>query len=142
MAIAFDSIESAFLYVSMAQEFMNNAFLCKETGQIFYASEFGDSDELPEDIDDPERYIALPHKNELELGKRLVFEYVSKFLPDDFNQVVSIFRKRGAYSRFKDLLYKKGLLDDWYKFEDEHTKKALVQWCTDNDIELEGQPQP
>jgi hypothetical protein len=52
MPISFDSIENAFLYVSMDRQYMNKAYLCKETGQIFYASEIGDSDELPDDIDD------------------------------------------------------------------------------------------
>ncbi len=138
MAITFDSIENAFLYVSMDQQFMNNAYLCRETGQIFYTSEIGDSDELPDNFDDSDKYIAIPHKNELELGKRLVFDYVSNFLPDDIDRVDSIFGKRGAYSRFKDLLDKRGHLDKWHKFEDERTRNALMQWCTDNDIELEG----
>ena len=53
MAISFDDIENAFFFVSMDQMFMHNAYLCNETGQIFYTSEMGDSDELPEDIDDP-----------------------------------------------------------------------------------------
>jgi hypothetical protein len=70
MSISFDSIENAFLYVSMDQQFMNNAYLCKETGQIFYTSEIGDSDELPDDIDDSDKYIEIPHKNELELGNK------------------------------------------------------------------------
>ena len=39
-------------FVSMDQKFMHNAILCKVTGQIFYTSEMGDSDELPENIDD------------------------------------------------------------------------------------------
>ena len=138
MSITFDSIENAFLYVSMDQQFMNNAYLCKETGKIFYTSEIGDSDELPDDIDDSDKYIEIPHKNELELGKRLVFEYVSKFLPDDLDRVDSIFSRRGAYSRFKDLLEEKGQLDEWHKFEDDQTKNALIQWCTDNDIEFVG----
>ena len=138
MSITFDSIENAFLYVSMDQQFMNNAYLCKETGKIFYTSEIGDSDELPDDIDDSDKYIEIPHKNELELGKRLVFEYVSKFLPDDLDRVDSIFSRRGAYSRFKDLLEEKGHFDEWHKFENDQTKNALIQWCTDNDIELEG----
>jgi hypothetical protein len=138
MSITFDSIENAFLYVSMDQQLLNNAYLCKETGQIFYTSEIGDSDELPDDINDSDKYIEIPHKNELELGKRLVFEYVSKFLPDDLNRVDSIFSRSGAYSRFKDMLEEKGHLDRWHKFEDDRTKNALMQWCTDNDIELEG----
>jgi hypothetical protein len=138
MAISFDDIENAFLFVSMDQKFMNNAYLCKETGQIFYTSEMYDSDELPDDIEDPKKYIAIPHQNELELGKALVFEYVSKHLPSEFDQVESIFRKRGAYSRFKDLLDKKGYLDKWHKFEDERRRNALKQWCLENNIELEG----
>ena len=71
MAISFSDIEDAFFFVSMDQQYMHNAYLCKETGETFYTSEAGDSDELPEDIDDPEKYIAIPHKNELDLGKHL-----------------------------------------------------------------------
>ena len=57
MAISFDDIENAFFFVSMDQKYMHNAYLCKKTGQIFYTSEMGDSDELPEDIDDPDKYM-------------------------------------------------------------------------------------
>ena len=48
---------------------MHEAYLCKETGQIFYTSEMGDSDELPEDIEDPDRYITIPH-NRIKDGGR------------------------------------------------------------------------
>ena len=75
MAISFSNIDEAFFFVSMAQISMNNAYLCKETGEIFYTSAMGDSDELPEDIDDQDKYIATPHKNELDLGKVLVIEF-------------------------------------------------------------------
>ena len=119
MAISFDDIENAFLFVSMDQRFMHNAYLCKETSQIFYTSEMGDSDELPEDIDDPNKYITIPHKNDLELGKALVIEFTSKYLPEELDRVYSIFRSKGAYSRYKDLLERKGFLDKWYKFENE-----------------------
>jgi len=136
MAISYDDIENAFLFVSMGQQFMNNAYLCKETGEIFYTSEMGDSDDLPEDIEDLEKYIAIPHKNDLDLGKALVFEFVSEYLPEELERVYSIFRRRGAYSRFKDLLASKGALEDWYEFEDQRQKDALKRWCRDNDIEI------
>jgi hypothetical protein len=58
MTISFDDIENAFFFVSMDQQGMHSAYLCKETGQIFYTSEIGDSDELPEDVDDPDKYIT------------------------------------------------------------------------------------
>ncbi len=44
----FDDIENAFFYVSSASQFTNSAILCKEAGEIFYISDIGDSDELPE----------------------------------------------------------------------------------------------
>jgi len=136
MAISFDDIENAFLFVSMDQQGMHNAYLNKETGQIFYTSEMGDSDELPEDFDDPEKYIAIPHKNDLELGKALVVEFASKYLPKEMDKVYSIFRSKGAYSRYKDFVQRKGLLDEWYKYENERQKAALKEWCMENNIEI------
>lgn len=117
---------------------MHNAVLCKKTGQIFYTSEMGDSDELPEDINDPDKYIDIPHKNELDLGKALVIEFTSKFLPEELDKVYSIFRRKGAYSRFKDLLERKGALDEWYKYEKEQQSVALKEWCRKNNIEIQG----
>ena len=138
MAVSFDDIENAFFFVSMDQQFMHNAYLCKETGEIFYTSEIGDSDELPEDIDDPDKYIAIPHKNELDLGKTLVIEFASEYLPEELDRVYSIFRRKGAYSRYKELLESKGVLEDWYKFENERQKVTLKEWCRENCIEIEG----
>ena len=138
MAISFDDIENAFFFVSMDQMFMHNAYLCKETGEIFYTSEMGDSDELPEDIDDPEKYISIPHKNELDLGKALVIEFTSEFLPEELDTVYSIFRRKGAYSRYKDLLERKGVLEAWYKFESERQEAALKEWCRESNIEIKG----
>jgi len=139
MTISFDDIETAFLFVSMDQEYMHQAFLCKETGQIFYASELTDLDEVPEDIDDrPDKYIAIPHKNDLELGKALVIEFVSKYFPGELDKVCSIFRSKGAYSRYKDFLEGKGFLEKWYKYENNRQTAALKEWCMENNIEIEG----
>ena len=138
MAIEFSEIEHAFFFVSMDQMYMHNAILCKDTGQIFYTSEMGDSDELPEDIDNPDKYIDIPHKKELDLGKALVIEFTSKYLPEELDKVYSIFRRKGAYSRYKDLLEMKGALEDWYKFENERQVLALKEWCLRNNIEIKG----
>jgi len=73
---------------------------------------------------------------DLDLGEELVFEFISQYLPEESDRVGKIFSKSGAYSRFKDLLSKKGLLDKWYDFEDEQNKNALKQWCLENDIKI------
>ena len=129
MKIQFDDIENAFMFVSMQSTFGNQALLSKTTGEIFYISEFGDSDELPDDIEDSGGYIEIPHKNELDLGEKLVFQFVSEHIPEEYDRVAQIFRQRGAYSRYKDLLDQKGLLDHWHKFEDNKQSKALrIRW--------------
>ena len=50
MAIKFDDIEQAFLYVNSAPIAANTSILRKETGEIFYASDYDDENEIPEDI--------------------------------------------------------------------------------------------
>jgi hypothetical protein len=116
----------------------NEAYLCKETGKIY--CQFGNSaefnDELPDDIDDEEKYIPIPDKRELDLGKPLVFEVTGQFLPADFDKVRRIFSRRGAYGNFKDLLSEKGMLDRWHEFSSKAEEKALREWCSENSIEL------
>ncbi|WP_205680518.1 hypothetical protein [Bradyrhizobium sp. LVM 105] len=74
------------------------AFVCKQTGNIFYQTDFMDgeefNDELPDDIDDREKYLPLPDKRDLGLGKPLALAFVREFLPDDFDDVCHFFRKR------------------------------------------------
>ena len=135
MAIKFDDIEQAFFFVSAMPHFTNSAYLNKETGEIYYESEYGDSDELPEDIDD-DKYIGIPHKNDLDLGKKLVMEFIAQHLPEDLNEVYEIFQRKGAYSRYKDLLEKRGFLEEWYNYENQQTESTLRSWCAENDIKL------
>ena len=82
--------------------------------------------------------IEIPHKNELNLGQRLVFDFVSERIPEKSGDVSQIFRRKGAYGRYKNLLERFGLLDEWHKYEDDHQNKALRKWCADNDIEVSG----
>jgi len=131
-----DEIEDAFLYVSSAPQFTNSALLSQKTGEIFYISGMGDSDDLPEDIEDSDEYIEIPHKNDLDLGNRLVMDFVAEQCPELLGKVHAIFKRKGAYSRYKELLDSKGLLEKWYDYENQHTKEALRQWCADNGIEL------
>jgi len=75
MIIEFKEIEEAFDFVSFAQMCEHQAFLDRESGKIYWYSEFGDNEEeLPENLDN-EKYIEIPHKKELGLGKGLVFDF-------------------------------------------------------------------
>jgi hypothetical protein len=136
--IRFNEIQDAFLFVSSAGYGMNSAVLCKDTGKIFYSSEMGGIDEIGDEDLDWDICVDIPHKNDLDLGQRLVFEFVEKHLPDGYRHVREIFQRRGAYGRFKDFLESKGLLQSWYDFERRREAQVLRQWCEENEIELSG----
>ena len=136
--IKFGDIQDAFFFVSSAPYGMNSAFLRKDTGHILYCSEMGDIDEIGDEDLDSDMYIEIPHKNDLDLGQRLVFEFIETHVPDEYHRVQQIFRKRGAYGRFKGFLESKGLLESWYAFESQREEQALRQWCEENEIELSG----
>jgi hypothetical protein len=138
MGIKFSEIEDAFFFVSMAPMYSNHAILCKETGKFFFESEYGDEDEIPEEIYFQEDCIKIPHKNDLDLGRNLVFEFVEKYLPGDFERIRQIFRRKGVYGRFKDFLEHRGFLQMWYDFENSRQKETLRDWCDDNKITLIG----
>ena len=101
-------------------------------------SEFGDNDEeLPGDIDD-EKYISIPDKRELDLGKSLALDFAREFLPDDYDEVRHIFSRRGAYRRYKELLVRRDALERWYDFSNKSEAAALLEWCAENGIDLSG----
>jgi hypothetical protein len=136
MAVSFSDLQLAFEFVSSGGRGENEAYLDRQSGKIYWHSEFGDTDEeLPDDIDD-EKYISIPDKSELDLGKPLVLAFASEFLPVDYDEVRHIFSRRGAYHRYKDLLVRRGALERWYDFSSQSEATALRQWCAENGIEL------
>ena len=136
MAVSFSDLQLAFEFVSSGGRGENEAYLDRQSGKIYWHSEFGDNDEeLPDDIDD-QKYIAIPGRRELDLGKPLVLDFAREFLPDDYHGVRRIFGRRGAYRRYKDLLARRGALERWYDFSNKAEEAALRKWCAENGIEL------
>ncbi|MBA3614148.1 MAG: hypothetical protein H0W49_14810, partial [Nitrospirales bacterium] len=129
MVVEFKNILEAFEFVSFGSRYEYQAFLDKSTGKMYYHSEFGDDmDELPADIDD-ERFIEIPHKNELDLGKKLILKFAYLYLPTEVVRIQAMFDRKGAYSKYKALLEQKGMLERWYEFESKEQEKALREWC-------------
>ena len=137
VTVKFSELLDALGFASFSGPFESRAFIDLETGSLHFISDGTELDEeIPEDIEDSNRYLAVPHKNDLDLGRRLAISFVEQFLPNEYDRVVGYFHKRGAYSRFKDLLEHRGVLEAWYKFETEATEQALKQWCQEHEIQL------
>ena len=119
----------AFEFVSGDQAMESEAFVSRETGLIYWRSEAGDEVESsPQDIEDPEKYISVPHKYDLDLGSGLAIRFAEEVLPGSLDEAREIFRRRGAYSRFKELLLQHGKLTQWYEYEAAAKTTSLREW--------------
>jgi hypothetical protein len=137
MAVSLKDLREAFEFVSTGGGDEHQAFLCKQSGKLYWHSVLCDDlDKLPADIDDSEKFLQIPDKRELDLGKPLALDFTREFLPADFDEVRRFFSGRGAYARFKDLLHRRGSLDQWYDFEAKAEERALREWCELNSLEV------
>jgi hypothetical protein len=141
VSINYSDILDAFEFVSVAMPYEHRAYICADAGTIHLSSaDLDDEEDLPDDLETSDRYIEVPQKNELNLGQTLVFSFVRQELPDDLDDVRDIFRKMGAYGRFKGLLQARGRLEKWYAFEERATEATLRAWCQDVGIQLTDPP--
>lgn len=134
-------MRDAFDFVSLGEALGAEAYISLDTGKIYLRTVDGDvmeEDEVPDDLETSDRYIALPRKAELDLGRRLVLRFTEQELPGDYDAVWDLFRRKGAYAGFKRLLEVRGALQRWYDYEERATEEAMQIWCQDNDIQLTG----
>jgi len=119
----------------------SESYVCRRTGKIYWVSgETGlldNEEEIPSDIDDIEKYLPVPDKRDLDLGNRLVFDFAARHLDDQYEAVRSMFRRKGAYRRFRETLEQQGCLDAWYAFSEERTLSALEEWCESEGFSVE-----
>ena len=133
----YNDLESAVEFVSTDGGGANFAVYDRETDKLFYQSPYADFDDFPEDVEDA-RYVRIPTKKDLDLGRDLVFRFARQAMPDDEDLVYSFFQHRGAYGSFKDLLAHRNMVDQWHQFEDKATRQAIEQWCNENGIKITG----
>lgn len=137
LEMKYDDLVLAFEYVTMGGSYGNEVFVSRSTGQTFVRSELAGIDELPDDVLENEDYVELPDRNDLDLGNRLIWDFVDTEIPGLRDEVRRIFSHRGAYRRYKARLAELSLLEAWHRFEDQRVKKALLEWAGDHGITVE-----
>ena len=141
VAVKLADLSLAFEFVGAGSPRENHAYISLDTDDIFWTSEMNPMDEdVPDDLETSDRYLSVPHKTDLDLGKRLALRFAARELPGCYDQVTGFFRRKGAYGRFKALLDSKRALDRWYAYEAESTEQALRAWCAENGLELSESP--
>ena len=127
-----DELQGAVDWVSN-DSLTNEAYICRKTGHIYWIPDDvevgGEWEDAPDDIHDVEKYALIPDNHYLDLGSNLAFDFTARYLADRYDDVRAAFRRKGAFSRFKVLLHQQNLLEKWYAFSEEQTRKALKNWC-------------
>jgi hypothetical protein len=136
--VKFEDIQEAFDFVNFGSHGDHTALLDKSTGKIHWHSESAGEEAIPDALWESSGTVEIPRKSDLGLGNQLVFDFVQRVAQDDYEHVRDIFRRRGAYARYKDFLQSRDLLQSWYEYEGEETKRALMDWCRDNGVEVTG----
>ncbi|WP_343674148.1 hypothetical protein [Paraburkholderia heleia] len=138
VAIKYDDLSLAIDFVSYAAPMEHNAYVSLDTGKVWWTSDPGDAfdEEMPDDLETSDRYLAIPHRNDLDLGRPLALRFAAQALPACYDQIEGFFRRQGAYACFKDLLAREGVLERWYSFEADAVESALRHWCAKNGLEL------
>jgi hypothetical protein len=130
-------LRCAFAFVGSAPPCEHSAYISLDTGHIYWTSELNPlEEEVPDDLETSDRYLLVPHKTELDLGRNLALRFAASELPEHYDQIEGLFRHKGAYARLKALLDSEGALERWDRYEADATEKALKDWCADNDIRI------
>lgn len=141
--VKYSDLELAMQFVTGGSILDAHAYISRETGEIYWVSADSDAeDEIPDNVDDCNRYAEVPQQRELDLGKPLVLKFAACHLPGEYEKVERIFRSKGAYSRYKDLLSERGKLEEWHRFEDAAVEEALIEWAETEGFSVESDAPP
>jgi hypothetical protein len=137
--VKFSDLLHALELVSASHGMEHQGYICVSAGTVHCVGDGIDPEDenLPEDFEESDDYLALPTKRHLDLGTPLVFAFAKEVMPDDYDRIRDIFRRKGAYGRLKDFLSTRRMLEAWYAFEEKATEDALRAWCRENDVEVE-----
>jgi len=85
-----EELRTAFEFVSFGAPLEHSSYICVDTGKIYCHSVsvgLEEEEDLPEDLETSDRYIAVPHKNDLGLGRRIALAFVDQELSDEYDTV-------------------------------------------------------
>ncbi|XYJ11436.1 hypothetical protein ACSUZJ_05455 [Telluria sp. B2] len=136
-SVRLDALRDALLFIDDVYGGAE-AWVDLRTGAVHIVAEGLDPDELalPEDLGDPEHFLALPPSRDLYVERELAFDFVARHLPADERLVRAMFTRKGAYRALRELLDERGVLEEWYRFKGTAVDAALAGWCGDNGLRL------
>ena len=137
MSLNIEDLILAMDYTTSGEQFGFSAYIDRRSGEIHYEAD-DQIDPLPDDLYTCPEYVEIPTSRDLDLGSMLVYEFTEESLPEQQETVNEIFRRKGAYARFKELLRSHDMLDEWHRYEEEAKRNRLRDWAKLNGVEISG----
>lgn len=114
-------------------------FLDTKTGEsVFLVDELAtglDNEGLDYEIDEnPERYIRLPTKFEIH-EYHIIEKFIWTLKGEKVERLEHAIQGRGAFRRFKDMVNRMGISQQWYDFREEYYRKLAIGWCQEHELE-------
>lgn len=137
MSVDIEDLILAMDYTTSGEQFGYSAYIDRRSGEIHYEAD-DQIDPLPDDLYTSPEYIEMPTSSDLDLGSMLVYEFTEELFPEQEETVNQIFRRKGAYANFKELLHSNGKLDEWHRYEEKAKRNRLRDWAQHNGVEISG----
>ena len=116
MLVSLKDILGAFEFVCAGDGGEHEAFLCKQSGKLYCHSGLCDDlDILPDDIGDSEKFLQIPDKRELDLGKPLALDFPARRL----RRRSTIFQQKGRLRQIQGSIGSKGRARSMVRFRGE-----------------------
>ena len=129
----------------------STAYLNRKTGELHTISEElidevedDHSSDLPawqkqeldkaREIEGSEDWLALPSKfdiHEYDIMARFSASYPDEKVSADLNDAI---RGGGAFQRFKSLIRRRGIEQEWYRYREEALLRLAIEWLEENKI--------
>lgn len=114
-------------------------FLDKETGEIEYVSDMAMTQKEQEEIYDrldEHGFYRLPTSFDIR-DYDIMEDFINTLSGTSHDKLARAIQGKGAFRRFKDMVYDLGIDQRWYDFQASAYKRKAIGWCEENGIEYE-----
>jgi hypothetical protein len=88
-------------------------------------------------LENQDDYLALPEKYDFN-EYRIIEKFIALVVVPKQSEMLShSIHGKGAFRRFKTVLGRLGLVDEWYKYRGQKLREFVEFWCKENKIDFE-----
>ena len=114
----------------------SHVFFNTRTGDLVYLDECFATQEELESYQYDETHISLPSHydiHEYDIMRRFILTIDD----ETYSHIADLIRGKGAFRRFKSVINRLGIAENWYAYKMDVLHKIAIEWCHTNSIDYE-----